>query len=136
MIAQYRPEIARVAEQTVLGLKELETRLELLKNDLAALCTAVGHPPAAQLAVTPTRLLGGPVIAPFGVAHAGPIGALGAPSPFATPVAAPWAANPLATPFASVPGAPVLGGFPGIGSPGGVGAFSPGFAGVGAPLFP
>lgn len=60
MFAQqsYRPEIARVAEETVLNLKQLESRIEVLKNDLAALCTVVGHPEAARIAVTPTSWLG------------------------------------------------------------------------------
>jgi hypothetical protein len=60
MFAQqtYRPEIARVAEETVLNLKQLESRIEVLKNDLAALCTVIGHPEAARVAVTPTSWLG------------------------------------------------------------------------------
>lgn len=60
MFAQqpYRPEIARVAEETVLNLKQLESRIEVLKNDLAALCTVLGHPEAARIAVTPASWLG------------------------------------------------------------------------------
>lgn len=45
--------IARVAEETVLNLKELECRIEVLKNDLAALCVNVGHHEAARISVTP-----------------------------------------------------------------------------------
>ncbi|HEV8359031.1 MAG TPA: hypothetical protein VGR28_01105 [Candidatus Thermoplasmatota archaeon] len=56
MFAQQHP-IARIAEETVLNLKELETRCEVLKNDLAALCVNLGHPEAARLAVTPVALI-------------------------------------------------------------------------------
>lgn len=58
MIAQYRPEIARVAEETVVNLKGLETQIDTLKGDLAALCTVIGHPAAAQIAAAPARLVG------------------------------------------------------------------------------
>lgn len=55
MIAQYRPDIARVAEETVVNLKSLENSIEVLRNDLAWLCQSIGHPEAARLALTPTR---------------------------------------------------------------------------------
>lgn len=60
MFAQqtYRPEIARVAEETVLNLKQLEVRIEALKNDLASLCTVLGIPEVARIAVTPPSWLG------------------------------------------------------------------------------
>ncbi|MCA1814333.1 MAG: hypothetical protein LC624_10360, partial [Halobacteriales archaeon] len=100
MIAQYRPEIARLAEQTVVSLKECETRLELLRNDLATLCGVVGHPAAAQLALTPARLLG-PGLGSFG---AGPTqqqpspSAYGSLSPWGSSWGSPWS-NPVSAPF-------------------------------------
>lgn len=58
MIAQYRPDIARAVEETVVNLKALEHTLEVLRNDLAWLAQTVGHPQAAQLVLTPSRNLG------------------------------------------------------------------------------
>ncbi|MGQ0535938.1 MAG: hypothetical protein ACT4PT_07685 [Methanobacteriota archaeon] len=55
MLAQYRPDVARVAEETVVNLKDLESRIEILKNDLAQLCLSIGHPEAARVAATPAR---------------------------------------------------------------------------------
>jgi hypothetical protein len=80
-----RPEIARVAEETVLNLKQLETRIEVLKNDLAALCTVIGHPEAARVAVTPASWLG--VTAPHltgqvGTLSVGSQGLLGQQNPY------------------------------------------------------
>jgi hypothetical protein len=53
MYAQQNPQIARVAEETVLTLKDLEQRLETLKTTIANVCVAIGHPEAARIAVTP-----------------------------------------------------------------------------------
>jgi hypothetical protein len=130
MIAQYRPEIARVAEETVVNLKELEGRIETLKGDLAALCSVIGHPAAAHLAVTPARLVS-PTLglgSVFGSALASPFG-LGTPGTFGN--VAPWA-NPYTTPFAApfasqVPFgvAPFAGSYlPTLGSPIGVTPFA------------
>ena len=58
MIAQYRPDIARALEQTVVNLKTLEQSLEILRADLATLAHSIGHPQAAQLVLTPGRNLG------------------------------------------------------------------------------
>jgi len=153
MIAQYRPEIARLAEQTVVNLKECESQLELLRNDLVALCATVGHPAAAQVAATPARLLppgigtlGGIGISP--VHQLSPYGNL-APwatgvGPFATPFAAPFP-TPFPAPFGGPQSAvPAFGPafhapFPSLGSfgpIGGAGAFGPGFAGITPPAFP
>jgi hypothetical protein len=48
-----RNELANATEQTVLALKELETRIGVLKNDLAWLCQGIGHPEAARVAASP-----------------------------------------------------------------------------------
>jgi len=55
MIAQTRPDIANVTEQTVLALKDLESRIGILKGDLAALCQGLGHPEAARIAAAPAN---------------------------------------------------------------------------------
>jgi hypothetical protein len=75
MIAQLRPDIATATEQTVLNLKELETRISLLKNDLAWLAQGIGHAEAARIAASP-----GPNVAtPFGAVG---VGAFGSPLAF------------------------------------------------------
>lgn len=56
-VQTFRPEIAKVAEETVLNLKALENRIEVLRNDLAALCTVIGHHEAARIAATPASWL-------------------------------------------------------------------------------
>lgn len=98
MIAQYRPDIARAAEETVLHMKELENRIEVLRNDLAWLCQSVGHFEAARVAATPTRSLGG------------------------TPAGGFYATGALANPYAAVPAlgstAGFLPGFQTLGVPG------------------
>jgi hypothetical protein len=63
--------IARVAEETVLNLKQLESRIEILKNDLAQLCLAVGHPEAARIAATPVQMLGPGVTGNVGFVNPG-----------------------------------------------------------------
>ena len=55
MIANYRSEIARVAEETVANLKGLETQIEVLRNGLAWLCQSIGQPDAARWALMPSR---------------------------------------------------------------------------------
>lgn len=125
MIAQYRPDIARVAEDTVLNLKELENRIEILKNDLAVLCTNIGHPEAARIAATPARWLG----AGYGAVPT-TLGPLGQVTPFAgvspamvpsvPPVTGVPTVSPFGTPFASPFASPfVTSGFaqPGFGAP-------------------
>lgn len=110
------PNIARVAEDTVLNLKQLESRLGVLCNDLAQLCTAVGHHEAARIAVTPAAWLGigQQGISPF--SNVGTVGSFGVsgittpfqgvspygvqPTPWATPYATPYQ-TPIATPFAN-----------------------------------
>lgn len=75
---QSRPDIARVAEETVLNLKQLESRIEVLRNDLAALCTVLGHPEAARIAVTPPSWLGiTPQTAPGSFSGLGSVGSFG-----------------------------------------------------------
>ncbi len=97
MIAQYRPDIARVTEETVVNLKELESRMEVLRNDLAWLCTTLGHPEAARVAATPVRSVGIPSALPIGTA-----GLLGVSTPLQNMLAAQYAGI---SPFASgVPG--------------------------------
>jgi hypothetical protein len=121
MIAQYRPDIARVAEETVVNLKEMESRIDVLRSDLASLCTVLGHLAAAQVAVTPARLLPGSLgisplastlgfgppspyqaVSPFAGAGnpfgAATLFATGSPAPFANPFGS--FASPWATPFA------------------------------------
>lgn len=79
---QFRPEIARVAEETVLNLKQLESRIDVLKNDLAALCTVLGHPEAARIAVTPPAWLGINPQLPYGNFGQGGLGTFGSQGPF------------------------------------------------------
>lgn len=93
MIVQYRPDIARAAEETVSNIKELETRLEVIKNDLAWLCQSIGHLPAAQLALTPVRGLamgipGVPTVSPYGGSFVPNVAPIGLPQ---TGTQAPWA---------------------------------------------
>jgi len=122
MYPNLRPEIARVAEQTVVNLKELEGRIEVLKNDLAALCTAVGHPEAARLAVTPAAWLNLPPNVPQGsFGSIGGQGSLGTPyatqgfgqpglgSQFGQPGIGPQFGQPLGVPFATPYGVGPLG---------------------------
>jgi hypothetical protein len=66
-------QIARVAEETVLCLKDLESRIELLKNDLGVLCTSIGLPEVARIAVTPARWID-PRIAQIETARLGQLG--------------------------------------------------------------
>jgi hypothetical protein len=79
---QVRPEIVRAAEETVTNLKQLEGRIEVLKNDLAMLCNVLGHPQAAALAITPVQQLA--VQAPWLLGNVGTFGTqgLGSQVPF------------------------------------------------------
>lgn len=127
MIAQYRPDIARVAEETVVNLKELENRLEIMKNELAWLCTSIGHPEAARLAATPVR-------AAYNNPYALSIGATSALGglyslpqvPGVSPLAAQFGlVNPVAAALAAqqaLAGIPV---FPGLGNFGAYGTTLP-----------
>jgi hypothetical protein len=142
MIAQMRPDIARITEETVLNLKELETRIDAVKNDLAWLCQSIGHSEAARVAASPTpgqlqllasssplwagaanpfagQAIGG-YSSPFGLSTYGPA----AVTPFATPFA-----SPFASPFAQSPyaGSPLL-------AAGLQGSLAQQAAGYGAPL--
>jgi len=117
MIAQYRPDIARVAEETVLTLKDLESRTEVLKNDLAILCMNLGHPEAARIAASPSRW-NASIGTPFGIAGSSMLNALnpyaaqpgiqassllGAyPSGIGSPISALGIQTPFASPFASI----------------------------------
>jgi hypothetical protein len=114
------PEIARVAEETVLNLKQLESRIEVLKNDLAHLCAAVGHPEAARLAVTPVPWLRlGQFASPYG--NVGSFGPLGSISPYGNAGVSPYqgfgitpysAPTPFPTAFATPFGNPLVTGSP------------------------
>ena len=137
MIAQYRPDIARAVEETVVNLKGLEQTLEILRNDLAWLAQSVGHPQAAQIALTPARALGIGQIANVGalpnLGNVGMVGQTPYATPFQTPNAVPnvgpigtigqvpYAAaiqTPFATPNVGVPTiATPFSGYPSVASP-------------------
>ncbi|MFO1532800.1 MAG: hypothetical protein ABR562_03740 [Thermoplasmatota archaeon] len=94
MIAQTRPDIANITEQTVLALKDLESRISVLKGDLAVLCQGLGHPQAAQLAISPW---GSPTNAPIGNSQIG--------NPYATAQASPFIGATPWGPAYAAPGA-------------------------------
>ncbi|MDX1610865.1 MAG: hypothetical protein R3185_00765 [Candidatus Thermoplasmatota archaeon] len=48
-----RPDIASTLDETVLNLKELEGRIQFLKQGLVNLSNSIGHPNAARLALAP-----------------------------------------------------------------------------------
>ena len=130
MYPNLRPEIARVAEQTVVNLKELEGRIEVLKNDLAALCIQVGHPEAARLAATPVQWLGASSLTAQTLA--GNLGAFQGISPMGAPFAQspPFAQNtpfPQNAPFAQSP-------FSGVASPFGASSAPFGISPFGSPF--
>lgn len=129
MIAQYRPDIARALEQTVVNLKGLEQTLEILRTDLATLAHSIGHPQAAQFVLTPTRGLG--IVAAGGLnavnpnlmgwygPQVGAFGPIGAQTPYGSGFQTPYAGGPpqvgigaIGTPHAT-PGI----GFPNVGTP-------------------
>jgi len=93
MFAQYRPDIVRAVEETVANLKGLEHTIEILRNDLAWLAQSIGHPQAAQIALTPTRSL----VANPALAGTNPL----VQAPYATPYGftPQIGAGPMAVPF-------------------------------------
>jgi hypothetical protein len=135
MIAQYRPDIARAIEETVVNLKGLEQTLEILRNDLAWLAQSIGHPQAAQVALTPTRTLAIAGASPFAAgigqpgtfglsANAGQVPMFGfQPTPFGASV------PPANVPYAGLPyGSPMLG-YPNMGAvPGAIPNVGPAYA--------
>lgn len=86
VIAQLRPDVVRLVEETVTNLKALENQIEIVKTDLASLCLQIGHPEAARIAATPIRGLlssTGALATPFGLSP------FATASPFAAPTALP-----------------------------------------------
>lgn len=64
MIGQTNPQLLRVVEETVANLKQLETCIETLRVDIAGVAQSIGHPEAAQRALSSGRALQGQL--PFG----------------------------------------------------------------------
>jgi uncharacterized small protein (DUF1192 family) len=124
MIAQMRPDIATVTEQTVLNLKELEARIGVLKNDLAWLCQGLGHNEAARLAAAPA--------APPSLSNpsANPFTAMAAANPLAAGIAVnPYGGSGFAvSPFAAWP--TQQGALQAFGA-----GFAPGYAAFASPAF-
>src|ERR1041385_1808156 len=92
MIAQTRPDIANVTEQTVLALKDPESRIGVLKCDLAVLCQNLGHPEAARIAASPSGAYGAP-------GFPGVPGVTGFPGFPTGNFANPWSVTTPASPF-------------------------------------
>lgn len=55
-LAQTRPDLIETLDTTTMTVKDIEDRIELLKNDVAQLCTQIGHVQGAQFALSPSRL--------------------------------------------------------------------------------
>lgn len=55
MTHHLNPDIGTATDQTVINLKEVESRLVSLKNDLAWLCQGLGNVEAARIAASPVQ---------------------------------------------------------------------------------
>lgn len=99
-ISATRPDIANTLETTVMTVRDLEDRIDLLKNDVFQLSTQLGHQRAAEVAASPSRFaalrtpgLAGPQAASVG-------GQQSFAGPQAQAQALPHASNPQQAQFA------------------------------------